>query len=274
MARYYNSYHESITEHSSTLDQKDPLRHHAQTLLKLSKDIHEFREYSKLMDPKPLTRSTNTLTRSTKDLQNFLQGLTEIPLRNFVHIMLRLNKDKTLLYSYIHTGDVYGAILVGIIIGRGGLAKIDASFKGISMHTGLSAYLEMYVNLLAKLSKLEAIIYGRQKALEILLLRYDWITEQNDLESQWTHTKYHSALAHNYILVGQFNNFLEHWKKVLQLKWPLAQCKQVGCTSMHLALAHFGQGDYEQSAEQMETLLHSKSLRGNRRVRLHVYTAS
>ena len=260
-----------------TLDQKDPLRHRAQTLLKLYKDIHEFTEH-KLMDPWPngyikkaLTRRTNTLTQWTKDLQNFLQGLREKKLlQHFVQIMLRLNKDKTLLYSYIQTGDIYGAILVGISIGKKGLTNFDADFKGISMHTGLSAYLETYVNLLAQLSKLEAIIQGRQKALETLMLRYDWITEQNDLESQWTHTKYHSALAHNYILLGQFNNFLEHWKKVLQLKWPLAQCMQVGCTSTHLALAHFGQGDYEQSAEQMETLLHSKSLRGNRRVRLFI----
>ena len=33
---------------------------------------------------------------------------------------------------------------------------------------------------------------------------------------------------------------------------------------------YFGQGDYEQSAEQMETLLHSKSMRGKRRVQLFI----
>ena len=189
--------------------------------------------------------------------------------------MLRVNEDKTLLFSYIHRGDIYGAILVGIDIGKEGLANFDANFKGISMHTGLSAYLEMYVNLLVQLSKLEAIIHGRQKALETLMLRYDWITDHelfstNDLETQWIRIKYHSALAHNNILLGQFNHFQKRWKKIIELKWPMEQCKQVSCTSTHLALAHFGQGHYEQSAEQMEALLHSHSLRGNRRVRLFI----
>ena len=64
----------------------------------------------------------------------------------------------------------------------------------------------------------------------------------------------------------QFDN----WKKVLQLKWPLAQCKQVGCTPTHWALAHFGRGEYEQSVKQMKVLLKSKSPRGNRRVRLFI----
>ena len=44
----------------------------------------------------------------------------------------------------------------------------------------------------------------------------------------------------------------------------------MGCTSTHLALAHFGQGDYVQSAKQMEDLLCSMSLQGSRRVRLFI----
>ena len=87
-------------------------------------------------------------------------------LRHLVQTMPRLNEDETLLFSYIHKGDIYGAIMVGTLIGKEGLAYFDANFKGISMHTGLSAYLEVYVNLDAQLSKLEAIIHGRQKGLE------------------------------------------------------------------------------------------------------------
>ena len=240
--------------------------------LRLCKSLHlKKRSFNLPQNMDSWPNITKALTHSKKNLQNILQGLSKKnPLRNLVHTMLSLTEDKILLCSYIQTGNVYGAIFVGIIIGRAGLANFDASFKGISMHTGLSAYLEMYVNLLAQLSKLEVIIHGRQKALETLLLKYDWITEQNDLDSQWVHIKYHSALAHNYILLGQFDNFLEHWEKILQLKWPLAQCKQVGCTSTHLALAHFGQGDYEQSVKQMKVLLKSKSLRGNQRVRLFI----
>ena len=82
----------------------------------------------------------------------------------------------------------------------------------------------------------------------------------NDLESQHIYIKHHSALAHNYILLGQFDHFLEQRKKIIKQKYPLAQWKQVGCSSIHLALAHLGQGDYEQSVKQMKALLHSKSL--------------
>ena len=240
--------------------------------LRLCKSLHlRKRSFNLLQNMDSWPNITKELTHSAKDLQNILQGLSKKnPLQNLLHTKLSLTEDKILLYSYIQQGNVYGAIFVGVIIGRAGLANFDASFKGISMHTGLSAYLETYVNLLAQLSKLEAIIHGRQKALETLMLRYDWITEQNDLESQWVRIKYHSALAHNYILLGQFDNFLEQWKEILQLKWPLAQCKRVGCTLTHLALAHFGQGDYEQSVKQMKVLLKSKSLQGNRRVRLFI----
>ena len=96
------------------------------------------------------------------------------------------------------------------------------------------------------------------------LYSYTSANNTNDL------IKYHSTLANNYILLGQFYNFLEQWKKIIELKWSLAQYKQVGCTSTQLALAHFGQGDYEQSVKQIEILVHSKSLRGSRRVRLFI----
>ena len=127
------------------LDKRDQRQHLAHTLLKLKKDIHfslihEFTEHSKLMDSR-----LKALSQSRKDLQNILQE--ENLLRNFVQIMLRLNENQTLLYSYIQTGDVYGAIFVGISIGREGLLNFDGNFRVISMHTGLSAYLEMYVNL-------------------------------------------------------------------------------------------------------------------------------
>ena len=105
-------------------------------------------------------------------------------------------------------------------------------------------------------------------------MRYSRISELfsaasvNDFEGQHIYVKYHSALAHNYILLGQFDHFLEQWKKILQLKWSPTQSKQVGCTSAHLALAHFGQGDYEQSAKLiLKALLKSKSLRGSRKVK-------
>ena len=42
------------------------------------------------------------------------------------------------------------------------------------------------------------------------------------------------------------------------------------CTPTHLALAYFGQGDYEHSAKYLEPMLPSKSLKGNRRVQLFI----
>ena len=55
------------------------------------------------------------------------------------------------------------------------------------------------------------------------------------------------------------------------MKWLLAKCKQVDCTPTHLALAHFGRGNYEESAKHLEALLQSKSLKGNRRVQLFIF---
>ena len=194
----------------------------------------------------------------------------------FFQTIQKLQESIAACYLHICIGDINGAISVAIKMGRSGLANFDSNYKGILMHAELSVYLEMYVDLLIQLSKLEGKMQGKQNTVETLLLRYNRVTElfsfapANDLESQRMQIKYHSALAHNYILLGQFDHFLEQWKKILQLKWPLAQCKQVGCTSTHLALAHFGQRDYEQSVKQIEILLHSKSLRGSRRVRLFI----
>ena len=57
-------------------------------------------------------------------------------------------------------GDIHCATLVGIHIAVQGLFELDSEFAGISMHLGLSVYLEVYVKLLVQLSKLEAIIMG------------------------------------------------------------------------------------------------------------------
>ena len=88
------------------------------------------------------------------------------------------------------------------------------------------------------------------------------------------YSKYHSALANGYIHRNQddefFEHFLQHWKQILQLKWSLKKCKQVGCTSTHLAKAHFGHGNYRHSAKLLNTLLQSKSLQSNRRVQLFI----
>ena len=198
------------------------------------------------------------------------------------HINMELTPVLTLhrliadLQLSIHRGEIHDAVSLGIEIGQRGLIIIDVEYAPISMQRGLSVYLEMYVNLLVQLSKLEATIHGKQSAVQVLLLRYRRITElysyasENDLESRQVYIKYHSALEHSYILLGQFHKFLEHRRKILELKWSLAKCKQVECTPTHLALAYFGQGDYEHSAKYLEPLLQSKSLKDNRRVQLFI----
>ena len=229
----------------------------------------------KLMNPKLHNGSAELVVDIRESQQDILQD-QQHPLFIMATMILWQSEDLANFRSCLLKGDIHGATLMGIHIGEQGLFELDSDFAGISMYLGLSAYLERYVKLLVQLSKLEAILHGKQNAVEMLLMRYNRLDElfsfapANDLESQQMYIKYHSALAHNYILLGQFNHFLEQWKKIIQLKWPMEQCKQVGCTSTHLALAHFGQGDYEQSAEQMEALLHSNSLRGNRRVRLFI----
>ena len=247
-------------------------------VLHICKSLHSrnplFRELVRL--PELYIGSAKLLAELLEESQQDILQDQQDPLFNLATMIQWQTEDVATFYFSLLKGDVHGATLVGIHMGLQGLFELDSDFAGISMYLGLSAYLELYVKLLVQLSKLEAIIHDRQNAVEMLLMRNNRVTElfsfapANDLESQMMQIKYHSALAHNYILLGQFDNFLEHWKEILQLKWPLAQCKQVGCTPTHLALAHFGQGDYEQSAEQMETLLHSMSLRGNRRVQLFI----
>jgi len=212
-------------------------------------------------------------------LKNVTKALQNIPLLYNVSLdqaVQRLTTGIAYLYSYILHGDIHYGVSLGIKIGQQGLISFDYDFTVVSKQRGLSVSLDQYVNLVIQLSKLEAIVHGKQKAIEVLLLRYERITElysyasTNDMESRQVYIKYHSALERNYILLGQYHKFLEHRKKVLQLKWSLAKCKQVDCTPTHLALAHFGRGDYEESAKYLEALLQSKSLKGNGRVQLFI----
>ena len=195
------------------------------------------------MNPKQHAGIAKLVVHIRESQQDMLQDQKH-PLFTMATMVLWQSEDLADFRSHLLEGDVHSATLVGIRIGLQGLFELDSDFAGISMYLGLSVYLERYVKLLVELSKLEAIMHDRKNAVEMLLMRDNRITElfsfapANDLESQKMYTKYHSALAHNYILLGQFDHFLEEWKKVLQLKWPLAQCKQVGCTSTQLSLAH------------------------------------
>ena len=216
-----------------------------------------------------------TLVFNTQALQNLHQDHNDAlhPLNLEVQNMYT---DTIHLYESILRGDTNSTVSLGITIGHKGVLSFDSNFMAISIQKGLSLSLELYVDMLVQLSELEAIMHGKQKAVTVLLLRYTRITElysnasENDLESRQVYIKYHSALEHNYILLGQVHKFLEHRRKILELKWSPAKCKQVECTPTHLALAYFGQGDYEQSAKYLEPLLQSKSLKGNRRVQLFI----
>ena len=250
-------------------------------MLHICKSLHSrdplFRTLARLqlMNPKLYIDSAKQVVDTRESQQGILQD-PQHPLFNLATMVLWQSEDVATFHLHLLKGDIHGATIVGIHVGQQGLFELDSEFAGLSMYLGLSAYLEMYVKLLVQLSKLEAIVHDTQNAIESLLMRYHRVAElfsfapPNDLETQWIRIKYHSALAHNYILLGQFDHFLEQWKEILQLKWSPTRCKQVGCTSIHMALAHFGQGDYEQSAKRMEALLHSKSLQSNGRVRLFI----
>ena len=214
------------------------------------------------------------LINSTQLVKNTLQDSDHLdPL---ALLLQNIYTDMIHFYSSILRGDIHSAVSLGIFIGLQGVLSFDSNFMAISIQKGLPVSLELYVDMLVQLSELEAIMHGKQKAVTVLLLRYTRITElysnasENDLESRQVYIKYHSALERYYILLGQFHKFLEHRRKILELKWSLAKCKQVECTPTHLALAYFGLGDYEQSAKYLEPLLQSKSLKGNRRVQLFI----
>ena len=251
----------SLLDHS-----RDPLFRTLVRLEIIKQELHKLELHTSSAEPVVDIRESQ---------QDMLQDQQD-PLFNLETMILWQSEDIATFRLRLLKGDIHGATLVGIHVGQQGLFEFDSDFAGLSMYLGLSAYLETYVQLLVQLSKLEAIVHGRKSALDMLLMRCDRVAElisfapANDLASQRMQIKYHSALAHNYILLGHFDHFLEQWKKILQLKRSPTQCKQVSCTSTHLALAHFGQGNYEKSAKQMKVLLKSKSLRGNRRVRLFI----
>ena len=146
------------------------------------------------------------LINVTKAFQNIL------PIHLVALVLQRLTTDMTDLYSSILLGDIHYAISLGIEIGQQGLITFDFDFMLISMRRGLSLSLELYVNLVVQLSQLEAIVHGKQKAMEVLLLRYERITElysyasTSDMESRQVYIKYHSALERNYILLEQYHN--------------------------------------------------------------------
>ena len=91
------------------------------------------------------------------------------------------------------------------------MITFDFDFVAISMQKGLSVSLEMYVNLVVQLSKLEAIIHDKQKAVTVLLLRYERITEiysyasENDLESRQVYTS--STIQPSNVTTSSLGNF-------------------------------------------------------------------
>ena len=80
-------------------------------------------------------------------------------------MLLGLTRDIADLHSSILCGEIHYAVLLGIEIGQTGLTTFDFDYAPISMQK------EMYVNLVVQLSKLEAIIHGKQNAEQVLLLK-------------------------------------------------------------------------------------------------------
>ena len=117
----------------------------------------------------------------TKPLPNVLQDQDKKhPLRRFVETIQTPCKLIASCHLHILDGDIEGAILLGIKIGQSGLANFDSNYKGIVIHAGTSVHLEMYIDLLIQLSKLEAIMQGKQRAIQALLMRYNRVTEQGN----------------------------------------------------------------------------------------------
>ena len=140
-------------------------------MLRICKSLHSRDPLSRalvrleLMKPEHYIGSAKRAVDTRESQQDMLQDQQD-PLFNLAHIVLRQSEDVATFHFHLLMGDIHGATLVGIHIGQQGLIKLDSDFVGLSMYLGLSACLETYVKLLVQLSKLEAIVHGRQKAVE------------------------------------------------------------------------------------------------------------
>jgi len=136
---------------------------------------------------------------STQEVQDTLQGLEGFDY--FALFLQGMYTDLAVLYSSVLSGNIHYTVLMGIEIGQRGLVCFDFHFMPVLKHKGLSVSLQMYVNLIVRLSKLEATVHSQQKAVQVLLLRYRRITElystyasANDPENRQVYIRYRSAL--------------------------------------------------------------------------------
>jgi len=91
---------------------------------------------------------------STQEVQDTLQGLEGFDY--FALFLQGMYTDLAVLYSSILSGNIHYTVLMGIEIGQRGLVCFDFHFMPVLKHKGLSVSLQMYVNLIVRLSKLEA----------------------------------------------------------------------------------------------------------------------
>ena len=145
--------------------------------------VYRTRVRLELMKPKLYIGSAELVVDIRESQHDMLQDQQD-PLFNLAHIILWQSEDLATFHFCLLIGDIHGATLMGIHMGQQGLSELDSDFPAISMYTGLSAYLERYVKLLVQLSKLEAMVHGRQNAVETLLMRYDRVAELFSLHQQ------------------------------------------------------------------------------------------
>ena len=104
-------------------------------------------------------------------LINVIKALQNIPpLHPVAQLLQRLNANIEDLYSAILRGDIHYTVSLGIEIDQQGLISFDFDFMLISIQRGLSVSLELYVNLVIQLSKLEATY--NLKAMSNLLAKW------------------------------------------------------------------------------------------------------
>ena len=139
------------------------------------------------------------------------------------------------------------------------ITYLDKEFTAISMRIPLHVYVELYVNLITTLARLESGTVGIEKALMRLEERQRWI-ELLDLRipgnsAAASYTDFYSLLADYNAILGRHDIVRKCHEKILKKAKELADCLPGHCDYFSIGIAYYRLGNYTQSTKFLELFL-------------------
>ena len=139
------------------------------------------------------------------------------------------------------------------------ITYLDEQFKPISARISLHDYVELYVNLITTLARLESGTVGIEVALMRLEKRQGWI-EQLDLRvtgnsAAASYTNFYSLLADYNAILGRHDIVKKCHEKILKKAKELTDCTPGQCDYFSIGMAYYRLGNYKQSTKFLELFL-------------------